>query len=282
MDIRDGTLHIFNVDHGACALLTLPTPEGYKRVLIDCGHSSDIDGNGNPWTPGLHFKQLGVNFVDLLICTNYDEDHVSGAPSLVEHGVNVGCILGNPTVPANAIVHLKKENGMGRGIRVIANSLAERGIAPVPPTIPGLELSWFWNPWPYWNSENNLSLVAHLNIHGWNFLFPGDLETDGWLNMLQYAPFAALMSGVDVLMAAHHGRENGKCDELFSVHNCSPSLIVISDCEKKHQSQETVPYYYQRARGVKSFRGNSTRSVLTTRTDGELWFRFEAGRCFVF
>lgn len=282
MDIKDGTLHIFNVDHGACALLTLPTAQGYKRVLIDCGHTADFDGNGNPWTPGMHFKQLGVNFVDLLICTNYDEDHASGAPSLIEYGVDVGCILGNPTVPASVIAHLKKENGMGRGIRVIANSLAERGIIPTPPTIPGLALSWFWNPWPYRTDENNLSLVAHLSIHGWNFLFPGDLETDGWMNMLKYAPFAALMPNVDVLMAAHHGRANGKCDELFSVHNCNPALIVISDCEKKHQSQETVPYYYLRARGVQSFQGNGPRSVLTTRSDGELWFRFEGGRCFVF
>ncbi|MCL4758698.1 MAG: hypothetical protein KJZ96_10135 [Rhodocyclaceae bacterium] len=68
------------------------------------------------------------------------------------------------------------------------NSLAGRrdaGEVQAPPVIPGLDLTWFWNPYPYWDSENNLSLVSHLSIHGWNFLFPGDLETDGWENMLK-------------------------------------------------------------------------------------------------
>ncbi len=286
MELKDGTLQLFNVDHGACALLTLLDVQGgYCRVLVDCGHSTDLNGQG-AWYPGGHLKRLGVNSIDLLICTNFDEDHASGVPSLVQHGINVGCILGNPTVPAGVIEYLKLENGMGSGIRVVANSLAgraEQGGIQTPPIIPNLELRWFWNPWPHWSDENNLSLVTHLSIYGFNFLFPGDLETAGWKNMLQYSPFAALMPDVDVLVAAHHGRANGKCDELFDVHGCNPALVVISDCEKRHQSQETVPFYARKARGVQNFRTQGcTRYVLTTRSDGEICFRFEAGNCSVF
>lgn len=253
------------------------------RVLIDCGHATAYQGK--PWYPGEYLKYVGVDFIDLLICTNYDEDHASGAESLVDNGVSVGCILGNPTVPAEVIEHLKSEDGMGSGIRIIANSLAsrrQRGMPQNPPAIPGLELQWFWNPWPHWDTENNLSLVSHLSIHGTNFLFPGDLETAGWKNMLQYQPFAALMPGVHVLMAAHHGRANGKCEELFDVHGCSPQLVVISDCAKRHQSQETVPYYYRKARGVPGVRGCDARYVMTTRDDGQLIFRWEGGRCLLY
>jgi beta-lactamase superfamily II metal-dependent hydrolase len=279
--IKDGLLQIFNVDHGACALLTMPSGQ---RVLIDCGHSTDY--KGAPWTPGAHLQQGGIKHIDLLICTNYDEDHASGVPSLLQKNVSVGCILGNPTVPAEVIAHLKTEDGMGRGIELIASSLAgrkARGEPQHPPAIPGLELSWFWNPWPYWDTENNLSLVAHLSIHGFNFLFPGDMEHDGFDNMLRYQPFAAQMRNVHVLMASHHGRENGKCEAMFDQHGCNPYAVVISDCAKRHQTQETTPYYHSKAKGVANFRqlGN-VRRVLTTRSDDAITFQFDAGNCLVF
>jgi beta-lactamase superfamily II metal-dependent hydrolase len=278
----EGTLVVFNVDHGACALLTLSPGNGgaVRRVLIDCGHSTDYDGS--PWYPGAWLKHRDIDFVDLLICTNFDEDHASGVPSLVEHKVGVGCILGNPTVPPEVIEHLKTEDGMGHGIRVIANSLAarrQRGEIQQPPDIPGLTLRWAWNPWPRWDTENNLSLIACLDILGFRFLFPGDMEKDGFNNLLKNQQFASWMNGVDVLMAAHHGRENGKCEALFDEYGCNPALIVISDCAKKYQSQETVPYYRSKARGVANFRGQGPRYVLTTRSDDYIVFRFENGTC---
>lgn len=280
----DGSLIIFNVDHGACALLSLPagSPGAFWRVLLDCGHSTDYQGQ--PWQPGEWLKSRGIDTVDLLICTNYDEDHASGIPSLVEHGVNVNCILGNPTVPPEVIEHLKSEDGMGNGIRIITNSLTgrrQRSEAQNPPVIPGLTLRWFWNPWPHWDTENNLSLVAHLNILGFNFLFPGDMEKDGFSNMLKHNLFASLMSDIHVLVASHHGRENGKCEAMFDIHGCKPHLVVISDCAKKHQSQETVPYYYSKARGITNFRGQGPRYVLTTRNDDFILFEFENGKCVV-
>ncbi|WP_265946228.1 ComEC/Rec2 family competence protein [Dechloromonas sp. A34] len=282
IDIDKGLLQFFNVDHGACSLLTLPTPEGNKYVLIDCGHSSNY--KGTPWYPAEYLLQNGIAHIDLLIVTNFDEDHVSGAPNMVEKGVTVGCILGNPTVPPEAIEHLKSEDGMGNGIRVIVNSLSERrdkGTKQEPPSIPGLNLSWFCNPWPHWDTENNLSLVAHLSIHGYNFLFTGDMERDGFENLLRYQPFASLMKEINVLVAPHHGRENGVCKKLFEEYGCRPSLIIISDSAKQYQSQETVPYYQSKVLGVQGFREiKGTRYVLTTRRDDHFYFSFDGSNCF--
>jgi beta-lactamase superfamily II metal-dependent hydrolase len=280
--IHDGLLQFFNVDHGACSLLTLPTAQGTKRVLIDCGHNTAY--RGGPWYPADQLLSNGIKHVDLLVVTNFDEDHVSGAPNMVEKGITVGCVLGNPTVPPEVIEQLKSEDGMGNGIRVIVNTLADRrrrGEAQDPPIIPGLELSRFWNPWPYWDTENNLSLVVHMSILGFNFLFTGDMERDGFENLLNYTPFAGLAKGIDVLVAPHHGRENGKCEKFFDEHHCKPALVIISDCAKKHQSQETVPYYYSKARGIQNFRGNGPRYVLTTRSDDHFYFSFQGGKCFV-
>jgi beta-lactamase superfamily II metal-dependent hydrolase len=282
IDIKNGLLQFFNVDHGDCALLTIQTLQGSKRVLFDCGHSTDY--KGAPWYPGVQLVNSGVKHIDLLVVTNYDEDHVSGLQNFIEMGLSAGCILGNPSIPPEAIEHLKSEDGMGNGIKVLVNSLAARrgnGQVHTLPEIPGLVLRWFWNPWPHWDTENNLSLVVHAAIHGFNFLFTGDMERDGFENMLKYKPFADLMSGVDVLVAPHHGRENGKCEKLFDDHGCNPALVLISDCAKQYQTQETVPYYYSKARGIKNFRGNGPRYVLTTRRDDHFYFSFESGMCHV-
>lgn len=284
MNVNDGLLQIFNVDHGACALLTVPKEggTGLHRVLIDCGHSSAY--KGAPWYPGAYLLAHGIEYVDLLICTNFDEDHASGVPSLIKHNIAVGSILGNPTVSPEVLEQLKTDGSMGNGIRIIANSLAERrdrGELQIPPAIPGVELSYFWNKWPYWDTENNLSLVAHLDIHGFKFLFPGDMEKDGFNNLLLLPEFASLMSGIDVLIAAHHGRENGKCEAMFNDHGCWPQLVIISDCAKKHQSQETLPYYYSKAKGIQSFRGQGPRKVLTTRSDDYIEFGFANGCCYI-
>lgn len=283
LPLRDGALQIFNVDHGQCALLTLPTPTGIRRVLVDCGHS--VNFRGAPWYPGHHLSNLGVKYVDVLICTNYDEDHVSGFPDLQMRGISVGCILGNPTVSPEAIAKLKSEVGMGSGIRSIASTLAVRkliGWPQTPPVIPGLDLTWIWNPYPFFVDENNLSLIVVLNVHGINFMFPGDMETKGFRNILNtYLPFRSIVSGINVLVASHHGRDSGICPEMFDVYGCRPQLVVISDDHKQYDTQETTEYYGRKARGISWFRNQGTRYVLSTRNDGEIRFSFARGSCTV-
>ncbi len=283
--IMDGCLQIFDVDHGACALLTMPTGANTAaRMLIDCGHSTDM-GDGQPWHPGRHLAGLGIDYVDCLVCTNFDEDHASGFPDLVAHGISIGCILGNPSVQPEVITQLKSEDGMGPGIESLAGHLAARrdiGWAQIPYAIPGVQRQWFWNPYgPTWKTENNLSLVMHLSIHGTNFLFMGDMERDGCENLLEVPAFAALLPNVHVLVAAHHGRENGKCPAMFDRHGCNPQLVLISDCAKKYQSQETGAYYASKAKGVANIRGNP-RYVLTTRSDKEIVFRWENRQAYLY
>lgn len=283
LDVHDGLLQVFDVDHGACALLTMRTPVGAKRVMVDCGHSADL--GGRPWTPGAHLRRLGIGHVDLLVCTNYDEDHASGVPSLVQNGISVGCILGNPSVPPEVISHLKSGDGMGSGIRALSTAMAmrrEKGLVEDVPNIPGVELTWAWNQWPYWNSENNLSLVLYMRVWQTNFLFTGDMERDGFECLLRNERFSALMPSVHVLLAPHHGRENGRCPKLFEDHRCRPQLVVVSDCAKRHQSQETVPYYAQKASGVTNVRSQAARFVMATRSDGEILFRWEGRQAFVY
>jgi hypothetical protein len=105
-------------------------------------------------------------------------------------------------------------------------------------------------------------------------LFGGDLETAGWKTLLLNRAFRARLLEVKVLVASHHGRESGKCEELFWW--CRPDLIVFSDGPKEYDTQETTSWYYQRANGIPdwsqpaSLFGQPRRYVMTTRNDGTI------------
>jgi hypothetical protein len=77
---------------------------------------------------------------------------------------------------------------------------------------------------------------------------------------------------VDFLMASHHGRENGKYEPLFTEFGCNPHLVIISDKQYEHETQETVQFYAKHAKGL-SVNGRD-RYVLTTRNDGCIRFDF--------
>lgn len=281
--LHDGALQVFDVDHGQCALLTMPGYRGAThRVLIDCGHGTNFQGR--PWYPGAHLQGMGVTYIDLLVSTNFDEDHMSGYPDLVSRGINIGCILGNPTVVPETIVKLKTQDGMGPGIAALANALSIRrsmAWAQVPPTIPNANMTWSWNPYPYFDDENNLSLVFTLDVSGFRFMFPGDLEDKGWTNLLATCPaFSPVVSGVHVLIASHHGRQSGICKAMFDVYGCRPKLVVISDDYKQYDTQDTTTYYGTKSVGITNYRDRpGVRRVLTTRHDGEVRFSFVNGRC---
>src|SRR5665213_2950983 len=100
-------LQIFDVEHGACSLLT---GDNYARLMIDCGHNATTG-----WKPGTFLKQSGISELDMLAVTNYDEDHVSGARDLFDN-INIKWIWRNASVSTQNIRSLKSEAGMGAGM----------------------------------------------------------------------------------------------------------------------------------------------------------------------
>ena len=51
-----------------------------------------------------------------------------------------------------------------------------------------------------------------------------------------FLKFVVELAGVNVFIASHHGRENEYCENAFEV--CHPHVIVFSDSEIKHATQE--------------------------------------------
>lgn len=260
-------LTVFDVQHGACALLTC---DNGNRIMIDCGHNGE-----NDWRPGNYLAERKIKQLELLVVTNYDEDHVSGLPNLTSK-VNIRALLRNTSVKPEDLKELKSEDGMGPGIDELVdmartyNRDFEPGTAPVYPRV---ERQVFYHRYPTFDDENNLSLILNLRIAGINFLFTGDLERAGWEELLKTnESFRETVKNVHILFAAHHGRENGFYEPLFTKFQCSPYLVVISDKQKQYQSQETVDSYVKYTKGF--LVGGTKRYVLTTRKDDTMRFDF--------
>jgi len=261
-------LSIFDVEHGACALLVC---DNNTRLMIDCGHNATTG-----WRPGSYLRNSGVSVLDMLAITNYDEDHVSGIADLCDR-IDVRSLWRNKSVDSSVIRSLKSSDGMGPGIerltREITNTFTVSGTAPQP-VFAGLERLAFYNDYPAFDDENNLSMVVFLKCHGIGVMFPGDLERAGWLALLRQPSFQQALRETNVLVASHHGRQSGCCEEVFKL--CNPFYVVISDKGYMHDTQETVPFYRGVAKGG-PFRSEKERRVLTTRNDGVIHFNFRPG-----
>ena len=255
-------IRIFDVEHGGCALVTADTG---PRILIDCGHNGTTG-----WRPSTYLRQLGVRHLEKLVITNYDEDHASDLANLVKV-VSIGVLVSNPSVKAAELRKLKKVGGIGQGIDALAD-LKSRYTASVSGSggnFGNLSEAVFWNTYPAdFEDENNLSLVFILKAHGLTICFPGDMEVQGWRNLLRNPAFIQAIGNVNVFVASHHGRENGCCEELFSRTGLNPAIVVISDSGIEYATQETVAWYRARTQGI-TLNGEKRR-VLTTRRDGRV------------
>ncbi len=259
-------IEIHDVDHGACVVVT--GPRGH-RLMLDCGQSGTRE-----WWPSIHYYGETIH---TLLLMNLDEDHVEDLENLWRTTV-IKAIGSNPTISAAALKFMKP-SGMRRGVTAAHNILTSLG--------PGFHGQWsddlggvrwqaFWNRYAVdFTETNDLSLAVFVSYGGFTALFGGDLETAGWRRLLQNPGFRARLPEVKLFVASHHGRESGKCDELFTY--CSPDLIVFSDGPKEFETQETTQWYARRANGIPDYSRPPTilgdqprRRVMTTRSDGTI------------
>ncbi len=177
-------LQIFDVEHGACSLLTA---DNNARLMIDCGHNASTG-----WKPGTYLRSQGITTLEMLAITNYDEDHASGANDLFDN-IHVQWLWRNKSVGASTMRNLKSDDGMGPGIerlvREIEQKFAGTGATSPQPIFTGLERQVFYNDYPQFDDENNLSMAVFIKCHGVGIMFTGDLEVAGFTKLLANASF---------------------------------------------------------------------------------------------
>jgi len=275
-------IRVWDVEHGCCVMLHHVTKVGLNQesagrlAMIDSGSSADFK-------PSTFIRSLGRDRLDYLFITNADQDHMADLKGLEDAGIAVDTLIRNPSYTGEQIRQIKRISGpLSNDAAWYANACENfsGGLPEVPfdQGMGGITFRSFWNsygPHPgQFTDTNNLSLVVFIKYANFKLLFPGDLEKDGWLALLQRADFRAELSGTDVLMASHHGRQSGYCEDIFKYF--TPSCVVISDKPIMHATQQMVPDYRAvvRTQGVRVRTTMKDRHVLTTRRDG--WIQFDA------
>lgn len=259
-------IEIFDVEHGGCALVT---SDSGARMLIDCGSNSSTG-----WRPSLHLPRIGVEAVEMFVVTNYDDDHVNDLPNLRwksggKPTVTLRSLLRNNTVSSQALVDMKKDRGMGNGIRELVSMIDEYTGGPLQVDWGLLSYKVFWNSYPDdFTDTNNLSLVLFLHCHDLHIVFPGDLEKAGWKKLLANPVFVQELKNVNIFVASHHGRENGCCEEVFEIDGVKPHVVIFSDAGMQYDTQKTAAWYRARSHGMRY--NDTMRHVFTTRQNGKI------------
>lgn len=271
MLLGDMVLRVWDVEHGACAMLHhMYNGQAGRLAMIDSGCTSG-------WRPSTYIRhQLNRPTLDYLFITNADQDHMSDLKGLDEAGVTVPVLVRNPTYTGQQMAGIKALGGpLTRDATWYVNacsSFNQPVTEPFDNYMGGITATWFFNPFPQFVKTNDLSLVVFIQYAGFKILFPGDLEVTGWRALLSDATFRAELATTNILVASHHGRQNGYCDDVFNYF--TPDAVVISDKPIVHDTQRTVPDYRRvvRDQGVVVRTTMKRRHVLTTRRDGSITF----------
>lgn len=264
-------LRIWDVQHGACAMVQHVLGEhGGRLAMIDSGSADE-------WRPSAYITQkLFRSRLDYLLITNADQDHMSDLCGLEGEKVYVDTLIRNPSYSGRQMRDIKAQSGPVSNDAKWYVGACDRYDTPT--SLPfnlnmgGIQMSLFWNEYPTFTNTNDLSLVVFIKYGNFKILFPGDLEKGGWRALLGRQDFRAELCSTDVLVASHHGRESGFCEDIF--HYFTPSVVVVSDKPIQHETQKIVPDFRRvvRNQGVRVRTTNRDRHVLTTRRDG--WIQF--------
>lgn len=111
---------------------------------------------------------------------------------------------------------------------------------------------------------NNSSIITIVQIGSFKMTFPGDIEKDGWLEMLRKASFCEALRGTSIFVTSHHGHSSGYVPEIYDV--MGKPWFNLSSIHHGDLSIESAYSTAQTACGT-PYNGE-TRYSITTRRDG--------------
>lgn len=260
-------IDIFDVQLGQCAIIHSPIANG-PIAMVDCGHSAEAG-----WTPSFHLRhRLNRTHIDYLFITNADQDHFSHLADLTAQRIGIGSFFRNGLVTPEQMRQLKLAEGPltddAREYLRLHSEYVHPVVVPFDQAMGGISYKGFCCSYPAFTNTNDLSLAAFFSFSGFEILFPGDLTENAWRELLRNPEFVAHLGNVNVLVAAHHGRRDGYCPEVFD--HCHPQLVIFSDKSVDHETQLTASLYAQHVVESNLLVNGKRRKVVTTRNDGDI------------
>lgn len=265
----------WDVQHGHATYIKTPNN---KHIVIDLG-IGDYSGRDTAFSPLRHLKyNYGVQQLDYVVITHPHLDHID---DILNFDLLSPKVLNRPKHITNQEVmegvreqdrakfqkYCQINDSYNEPIGGGANDPAN------PDNYGGVKIQTFTPSTCSHNNFNNHSTVTVIEYAAIKIVIPGDNEACSFDELLQREAFKTAIKNADVLLAPHHGRDNGYHNDFMNLVN--PRLTVVSDgrfCDTSANGR-----YSQKSRGLTVHKGNGTsseRKCLTTNSDGEVLIKF--------
>lgn len=262
------TIVFWDVQHGNAAYIKTPAS---KHIVQDLGTGS-YKGTGPDFSPLLYLKnRYGIDQLDEVIITHPHGDHLD---DIVNFDRLLPRALCRPNHLTNDEVWAGNQNADPDIIQKYLDindrynePLSEENDPKLPSNNGGVDIRFFVSRSCSTSNLNNHSVVTVISYETCRVLIPGDNESASWHELLKRDDFLKAISGTDILVAPHHGRDSGFCSELFNYFE--PKLTVISD--GRFGDTSATSRYDQVTQGwtVHNRKGQDIeRKCVTTRADG--------------
>jgi len=220
---EDWTIAMCDIGQGDAAIVRSRLPDGSWAV-------AEIDTGPDPARLAACWSELGIDRVDLLVLTHFDQDHVGGTPALLGR---VGTAFVGPW-EASAKARYVDPLAAG-GARIVS---ARRGLTGA---LGALDWEILWpRPEPATPEPGNAASVVirftPRDDAGLTSIFLGDLGEDAQLGLLG----AGAGGAVDVLKVAHHGSAD-MSPQLYAA--LAPRVAIIgvgADNDYGHPTAKTL------------------------------------------
>lgn len=215
----EGTgLEVYFFQAGKADAILLTTAN--STVLIDCG----VKGFGK--TILSYLEEKGIDHIDYLIVTHFDQDHVGGAAKVINNIPVYNVLQSNfPKDSTEYEKYVKALNNAGIEAVTVSETLAF--------TLDGVTFT--VDP-PHATSyqsdeSNNSSLVVSVTHGDVSLLFTGDAQTERLEELLEGG-----IGTCDFVKIPHHGGEEPLLEELLKAARPDYAVIICSDDEPEADS----------------------------------------------
>lgn len=213
---------LVDVGQGDCIYLT---GDGGMHMLIDGGSSDKNNVADYQMIPYLKYE--GVSYLDAVVVTHPDSDHISGICAMLEEAGTGDISIGTLYLPdvgeagRNEEYHELERLAYNAGVTVQYLSVGDILHC-------GEVMLTCLHPDQEWEEDepNAYSTVLYLRYGSFTALFTGDLEGEGEKLVQERLSDILPSEGVTLLKVAHHGSKNST-DEAF-LQTVNPRIALIS------------------------------------------------------
>ena len=212
-------------DMGKADAMLITTPEG-KRILIDAGT------NKGGKKLAARFEEEGIDYIDLMLITHYDKDHVGGADKILE-SVQVDTVV-MPVYDKESKQHTQFEEALA-GVKDIDVYHVGIGKQTAFESGDGLTMHVTAAHKKSYgkDEENDFSLAVRMTFGDVRLFFAGDAEAPRQKELLEEGSVAC-----DVLKVPYHGRLTSMSEKFLSA--CAPKIAYITDDEEDPASEDVI------------------------------------------